>query len=198
MAAALPITKLASLLVKTLAKPLAKRIKTDFSRHPLTSRVLISVGQTSHSITSRLTIWSAGYRVRSITPLEADKAKSVGADILGEGIVLTITAWTVVFEYDRSSRKSKEKEAKQIKKAQEEREALQEKLHAIDTRLKALEKVVKSNSDSILNFGVKYSEPKEVAVPIDPIEQDENENKENDHQTKPTDGKRTWRTLWLF
>eukprot|EP00566_Odontella_aurita_P017452 CAMPEP_0113588578 /NCGR_PEP_ID=MMETSP0015_2-20120614/35595_1 /TAXON_ID=2838 /ORGANISM="Odontella" /LENGTH=273 /DNA_ID=CAMNT_0000494471 /DNA_START=66 /DNA_END=888 /DNA_ORIENTATION=- /assembly_acc=CAM_ASM_000160 len=74
MAAALPVTKLAGLLVKTLAKPLAKRIKHDFSRFPVTQTLLIRVGQTTHALTSRLTIWSAGYKVRSITPLEQEKA----------------------------------------------------------------------------------------------------------------------------
>mmetsp|Transcript_8789 Transcript_8789/g.26308 ORF Transcript_8789/g.26308 Transcript_8789/m.26308 type:complete len:112 (+) Transcript_8789:103-438(+) len=75
MAAALPVTKLAGLLVKTLAKPLAKRIKHDFSRFPVTQTLLIRVGQTTHALTSRLTIWSAGYKVRSITPLEQEKVR---------------------------------------------------------------------------------------------------------------------------
>lgn len=162
------VTKLAGLLVKTLAKPMAKRIKHDFSRFPITRRLLVNVGQTTHTVTSRLTIWSAGYKVRSITPLESEKAISKGADFLGEAIVFSVGGGVVVWEYNLSKSKEKEKEKKRLREMDNDRERLQAKLNTLDTRLAALEKVMKANSRPLVLFGggAKYVEPDHV-VPID-------------------------------
>lgn len=87
---------------------------------------------------------------------------SSGADFVGESFVLLVSAGIVVYEFDRSSKK----EEKKRQLLREEQEALDAKLLSLDARLKALEKVVKSNSQSILNFsGGRYEEPKNV-VPI--------------------------------
>jgi hypothetical protein len=130
---------LASLLVKTLAKPLSKRIKHEFSRYSLTQSFLIGLGQGSHQITSRMTIWSAGYRVRRITPLEEDKALSTGAEFVGEGFILLVSGGLVVWEYNRGNEKSRVKEEKIRQTATEERNALQAKLKSLDVRVHALE-----------------------------------------------------------
>uniref|UniRef100_A0A7S2UM42 OPA3-like protein n=1 Tax=Attheya septentrionalis TaxID=420275 RepID=A0A7S2UM42_9STRA len=168
MAAALPVTKLASLLLKTLSKPMAKRIKHEASRYPWSQRLLINVGQTTHTITSRMTIWSAGYKVRSITPLEPDKALVNGAELLGEVVVFSVSGVLVVYEYNRSKTKEKQKEEQKLAEMQAESDHLQAKLHSLDVRLKALEKVVKNNTSSILQipFREKYVEPTDI-VSID-------------------------------
>lgn len=162
------MTKLASLLIKTLSKPLSKRIKHDFSRYELGQRVLIGIGQASHTVTSRMTIWSAGYKVRSITPLEDSKALSVGADFVGESVVLLVSSGTIVWEYNRSREKERQKQLKIREEARAQREALQAKLLTLDKRLKALEDVVKNHRQSILRIGggKEYVEP-ENTVPID-------------------------------
>ena len=130
--------------------------------------MLIGIGQTSHSVTSRMTIWSEGYTVKRITPLEEDKALGRGADFIGEGFILMVSSGTVIWEYNRSNAKTKQKEAKQRADAKAERDALQENFLALDARLKALEDVVEYNSSSILNIaGKKYVEPKKKQlVPI--------------------------------
>lgn len=43
--AALPIGKLLSLFIKTLSKPISKRVKQDFSRFESTQRFLVWTGQ---------------------------------------------------------------------------------------------------------------------------------------------------------
>lgn len=133
------VTKLASLLVKTLAKPLSKRIKHEFSRYEVTQRFLISIGQATHQITSRMTIWSAGYKVRSIKPLEEEKALSTGAEFVGETFVLLVSGGTVVWEYNRSKAKEIQSAEEKRQVATNERRALQAKLHALDVRVQALE-----------------------------------------------------------
>jgi hypothetical protein len=158
MAAALPVTKLLSLFVKTLAKPLSKRIKTSLSKNPTAKSLLVGIGQTSHNVTSRMQIWSAGYKVKKISRLEPEKALQDGAEFVGEGFIFIVGGYLVVWEYRRSA------ESNRIKN-----EKLQAKLNALDVRLKAVENVVKKNRDSILGLqiGGKYIEPESQAlVPI--------------------------------
>lgn len=147
------LTKLASLLIKTLSKPLSKRIKHEFSRYSLTKQMLVSIGQTSHAVTSRMQIWSAGYRVRSIKPLEPEKALKDGAEFVGESFVFLVSGSLVVWEYNRSAESTRRKEEKKRAEAKAERAALQAKLVALDARLKAIETTVEHNSHSILGLG---------------------------------------------
>jgi hypothetical protein len=155
-------------LIKTLAKPLSKRVKHEFSRYSATKNMLIFIGQTTHVVTSRMKIWSAGYRVRSITPLETEKALADGADMVGETFIFGVSGGIVVWEYNRSKEKDKAKEAEKIAKQKEENAGLRSKLHALDLRLKAVEIVVKENSQSLYGLGrKKYVAPAQnELVPI--------------------------------
>lgn len=174
MAHALPLTKLASLLIKTFAKPLSKNVKHQFSRNKMTQNFLVGIGQANHQVTSRLTIWSSGYRVRSITALERTEALKTGADFVGETIVVGVSAGLVVWEYNRSATSNKKKEEAKRADAKAERDALNAKLITLDVRLKALEEVVNSNSQSILGLGSKgYKAPKNVVLIRDSIEEEQ-------------------------
>jgi optic atrophy 3 protein len=164
------------LLVKTLAKPVSKRIKHDFSRNIYTKQILISIGQATHSITSRMTIWSAGYTVRSITPLEVEAALTRGADFVGEAFVLMVSGSMVVWEYNRSATKDRLKEEARRAEARAERNALQVNFKALDARLKAVEEVVQYNSRSIFNVsGKHYVEPEQRKLELVPISEEEKE-----------------------
>eukprot|EP00522_Entomoneis_paludosa_P006075 CAMPEP_0172442358 /NCGR_PEP_ID=MMETSP1065-20121228/2814_1 /TAXON_ID=265537 /ORGANISM="Amphiprora paludosa, Strain CCMP125" /LENGTH=175 /DNA_ID=CAMNT_0013192195 /DNA_START=108 /DNA_END=632 /DNA_ORIENTATION=+ len=139
MAHALPLTKLAGLLIKTLSKPLSKRIKHDFSRFEVTQRFLIGLGQTSHQVTSRMTIWSAGYQVRTIPRLEEEKALKQGAELVGESVVFLVSGGWVVYEYQQSVEKSQAKDDAKRKQAKAERQALQAQLTKLEERIMVLE-----------------------------------------------------------
>ena len=119
---------------------MSKRIKHDFSRYAATQRLLISIGQTSHQVSSRMTIWSAGYKVREIKPLEDENAMKTGAEFIGEAFILLVSGTTVVLEYNRSKAKDLEKEEKRRKESKAERDALQAALHELDMRVKELER----------------------------------------------------------
>lgn len=135
--------------MKTLAKPLSKRIKHEFSRYPFSQRILISIGQSAHQLTSRMTIWSSGYKVRSISHLEDEKAMATGAEFVGEGFVLLVSGSIVVYEYNRSNQSAADKDREKQEKAKAERDALNASLKALDIRLQRLEKVVQANSQQI-------------------------------------------------
>jgi hypothetical protein len=87
---------------------------------------------------------------------------------LGEVVVFSVSGVLVVYEYNRSKTKEKQKEEQKLAEMQAESDFLQAKLHSLDIRLKALEKVVKNNTNSILQipFREKYIEPTDV-VSID-------------------------------
>lgn len=64
---------------------MSKRVKSSFKQYAFTKNILIGVGQMTHVANSRMTIWSAGYKVRNIQALEKEAALSQGADFIGEG-----------------------------------------------------------------------------------------------------------------
>ena len=122
-----------------------------------------------------MTIWSSGYKVRSISKLEDEAALSRGADLLSEAIVFSVAAGVTTYEYLRSSESSKKKEEAQLQKIRDDAAKLQSKLNSLDKRLVALEEYAKANRSSIslLVGGKEYVEPKAV-VPIDDREGDDN------------------------
>lgn len=133
------IAKLAGLVIKTLAKPLSKRIKHEFSRTQAGTYALGQIGQFSHQVTSRMTIWSAGYKVRTIAPLADDKAVQIGSEFVGESFILIVSSGVVIYEYNRSKVKEQEKYEQQRLQAEQERQELQTQLNAIYIRLNAME-----------------------------------------------------------
>jgi optic atrophy 3 protein len=199
MAQAIPVAKLGTLLVKTLSKPLSKQIKIQFSQYPIGQRILEGVGQGMHNVTSRLTIWSSGYRVRSITPLEQNEAIKQGADFVGEFFVVTVSAGLLIWEYNRSNESAKAKEMAKQAVAQAERDALQQKLITLDVRLKALEEVVKANQASILHMaglgGKTYQAPKNIVKIRDDDDDDDDEMDTPDANDVDTKSAPRW---WRF
>ena len=87
-----------------------------------------------------MTIWSEGFKVRSIPPLEENEAITRGADLLGEAIVFGVSVSVVVWEYNRSNEKAKAKEEKRLLEIEAENDEMDEKLHALDVRIEALER----------------------------------------------------------
>mmetsp|Transcript_5411 Transcript_5411/g.11761 ORF Transcript_5411/g.11761 Transcript_5411/m.11761 type:complete len:215 (+) Transcript_5411:75-719(+) len=211
--AAVPLAKLVGLLIKTLAKPVSKQVKRQFVKQPITRSALVWVGQTTHAMTTRMTIWSSGYKVRSISKLEEEVALSQGADILSETFLFAVSGGIVVYEYNRSSAKEKKKEAARLQKIRDDAAILQRKLVSLDKRLVALEEYAKANRRSILGIGIGanggYVEPDEV-VPIKDEGGDENAYnmnggktaiRQNDKQPiekQSTNRQQSWRWWWPF
>lgn len=190
------LTKLAGLLIKSLAKPLSKRVKHEFSRYELTQRLLIRIGETNHQLSSRLTIWSAGFTVRSIKPLEQEQAMKQGAEFIGESFLFLVGSGVVLYEYTTSNSKAAAKTEQVNAIAKQERRDLQAKLHALDIRLKALEDVVANQNRGIVNLvagGPTYKAPDQSEiVPITNKEDDEDdsnkkESKETEVEKEPKD-----------
>lgn len=150
MVAALPVAKLASLLIKTLAKPMSKRVKTSFTKSDVGKAVLISIGQFTHSLTTRMTIWSAGFKVRSIQPLENEAALVQGSELIGEAFIFTVAGGIVVYEYNKSKEKeiAKEEKIATEKSKQDQRiESLERDLDMITKKLTVLDDIMMKNQE---------------------------------------------------
>ena len=106
--------------VKTLSKPVAKQLKHQFVKQPITRNGLILFGQASHAISTRMTIWSSGYKVRSIAKIEDEKALTLGADLISEAFIFGVSGGIVVFEYNRSKEKETNKEAERLQKIRDD------------------------------------------------------------------------------
>jgi hypothetical protein len=127
-----------------------------------------------------MTIWASGYRVRSIKPLEREKAMKLGAEFVGEGFVLSVSAGVVIFEYNRTSKNAARKSDMKRERFKATQDKLQAKLNTLDIRIKAVEDLLKKqqhleDNRTLLNRVVpvvgtekpKYIEPpKEQLVSI--------------------------------
>jgi hypothetical protein len=164
------ISKLLGLFIKTLAKPMAKRVRHNFEKQPIGRSFLIWIGQTQHAVGTRMTMWSSGYKVRHISPIEEGAALSQGAELFSESIIFFVSGGIVVYEYNRSSVKEKAKEEARMQQISDDSARLQAKLNSLDKRLISLEEYAKANRRAMVlgvGFGAngKYVEPGEV-VPI--------------------------------
>ena len=80
---------------------MSKRVKHNFSRSNVGKNILINVGQTTHALTTRMTILSAGYKVRSIQSLDKEAALAQGAELIGEAFLFSVAGALVIWEYDK-------------------------------------------------------------------------------------------------
>ncbi|GMI20438.1 hypothetical protein TrCOL_g12288 [Triparma columacea] len=139
MATALPLAKLGGLLLKTLSKPLSRSLKSQAAEHETIRGVLVYVGNLSHKVTARMSIWAGGFKVKKIGNLEHDKALQRGSDIFGETIILTVGSGVAVYEYNLSAEKNRLKEAAKMAKLRETDIELKTELRVLRSRIDALE-----------------------------------------------------------
>lgn len=169
-------------------QPLSKSIKNNLGDYKTSRRILANIGQVNHTVTSYMTIWGSGMRVRSIKPLKDEEAVKTGAEFVGEGFVLAVSAGVVIFEYRRSSESAARKAEAKRERIKEQQDKLQAKLNTLDIRIKAVEDLLKQQQQleenkTLLDIVVpvggadkpKYVEPpKEKLVPIAETDDDSN------------------------
>ena len=65
--AALPVAKLGALLLKTLAKPVANRIKKSAAEHPKFRTFCISFGRFIQNTITRINIANLGHKTKEVS-----------------------------------------------------------------------------------------------------------------------------------
>ncbi|KAI9484116.1 MAG: optic atrophy 3 protein-domain-containing protein [Benjaminiella poitrasii] len=94
--------KIGSLLVRTLAKPVANSIKTQAKQHPKFREFCINVAQGSHTLEMTLKMKFLGYKTEKIRPLNDARAIESGANFLSEAFVFAVAASVIIAESWRS------------------------------------------------------------------------------------------------
>ncbi|XP_020596114.1 OPA3-like protein, partial [Phalaenopsis equestris] len=107
----LPFVKLGTLAIRTLAKPIASRLKQQAGVHPRFRELIVNLAQMNHRFTTTIqrNIYAHSTDV-AIRPLNEEKAVQAAADLIGELFVFSVAGVVVVFEVQRSSRSEAKKE----------------------------------------------------------------------------------------
>ena len=141
-AAGLPLLKLSTLLVKTIAKPLGGYVKSKAKQFPILDRALYNFGNSYHYAFVRVNVLASGHKFISCRPLPHDQGLKDGTAMFSEGLVLGFSAFVILVETARSQAKAAASKQKldDEKHAHEVEQDRQRK--DISERLKRLENIV--------------------------------------------------------
>lgn len=104
----LPMVKLGGLVLRTLTKPLAKRIKAQSRVHPTLNDVCHELGQRQNRALVKIDMRLRRVHDETIPELPRDEAVANGADLLGEFLIFAVAVTVASNEYARSSTKARE------------------------------------------------------------------------------------------
>lgn len=101
--------KFTSLLVRTLAKPLASQIKTQAKSHPTFRRQCIYVAQVMHKSEAGLRFKLLNEKNVETKPLNDARAIETGANFVAETFVFSVAGGLILFESWRARRKDQQR-----------------------------------------------------------------------------------------
>ncbi|KAI3939613.1 hypothetical protein MKX01_038568 [Papaver californicum] len=174
----LPVVKLGSLVLRTICKPIANRLKVAAGKHPRFREYIISIAQIVFRRDGRV-VDSSGLENRysslfnrftttvqrriyghatdvEIRPLNEEKAVQAAADLLGEMFVFSLAGAAIIFEVQRSARSEARKEElrkQELEAIKQKEENLERALEFIKGKLAELEHLAKARGlFGIFNF----------------------------------------------
>ncbi|XP_047059137.1 OPA3-like protein [Lolium rigidum] len=168
---ALPVAKLGTLLLRTLSKPIASRLKSQAAVHPKFRDFIISIAQMNHRITTRIQRRIYGHATNvEIRPLDEQKAVQAATDLIGEGFIFSVAVAALIFEVQRSARSEARKEEarkQELEELKQREDSLAKDLEDLKRKLDELERLARGRGLSgILNFkGVSRSDGGKAATP---------------------------------
>ncbi|KAF9269479.1 OPA3-domain-containing protein [Marasmius fiardii PR-910] len=96
--------KIATLVIRTLAKPISTQIKNQAKQHETFRQFCVGLAQRMHRTEVRLRTNILGEPAKHIRPLSEQRAIESGANALAEGFLFTVAAALIIGETWRSSR----------------------------------------------------------------------------------------------
>jgi chaperonin cofactor prefoldin len=135
------LMKVGGLLVKTLAKPVARQLKVDAEHVGWLREACTSIGQTTNYLTSRLTHassldkWKKPYKH---IELKATEAREKGAEIVSEGFVLTVAVTVMGYEYNRQNNYKEAAARRKEEKEDMRRRDVEARLERLEAMLEEL------------------------------------------------------------
>ncbi|AES89724.2 hypothetical protein MtrunA17_Chr4g0040661 [Medicago truncatula] len=145
--AVLPLVKLGTLVLRTVCKPIANRLKKEAGYHPKFRNFIISIAQANHRFTTRIQrrIYGKATDVL-IRPLDQDKAVQAAADLLGELFVFSVAGAAVIYEVQRNARSEARKEElrrQEIQAIKTRSEELSREIELLEQKLHEMEKLAR-------------------------------------------------------
>lgn len=130
--------KLTSLLVRTVAKPIATAIKAQAKEHEKFRQGCIRIAQTVHHTDIRLRMSLLGEKKIKIRPLNDKKAVENGANFLSEFFIFSVAGSLILYESFRSRKKAADERdalADDIATLQDEIEYIKKRLASYNVRM---------------------------------------------------------------
>ncbi|KAN0015201.1 hypothetical protein ACTFIU_001527 [Dictyostelium citrinum] len=137
----LPLLKVGSLLIKSLAKPLSKQIKVRASKSPIFHDRVVRGARLWHKLDLKLTKFN-GDTTRKPTDLNVNAAIDLGTEIVSEAFLLSVAIGLLLYENSRSSEKDKKKEEtlqNRFKNLEEKIEVQQETINNLTNVIEAIQ-----------------------------------------------------------
>jgi hypothetical protein len=171
MAAAVPLAKLGFLLIRTVAKPFAGRLKDFLKDHDSARRAFSELGQMLHKVEVRVAgneqylkldkKGKSGVLQAKVKPLEEGKAVASGADFFAETIIFLIAGICLTVEVRSSSKKDEQKKAALEKRFFEAEESIRQHKIRIESLSQELQRarlhVISLHSNAIGLMQVKIT-----------------------------------------
>ena len=121
--------KLGILVVKSVTKPFAKRIKNTQDKD--LQHFCRRVGQAQNKIITLVNLRMSGIKAKKVKELPDEQALSLGAELVSEGVILGISGTLLALEYWRRDVLAEKKKLKHEKEKAERREKKRQELEAM-------------------------------------------------------------------
>lgn len=130
--------KLATLAIRTIAKPISNRLKQEAREYPFFRRICVQLAQSMYSAEMRLGTFVLGQPPKAVKPLSEAKAIESGATFIAEAFLFAVAASLIVAESWRSS----SKESRRRETIAEGIEDLKKGLEGLSTRVGQVERIL--------------------------------------------------------
>lgn len=130
--------KVTSLLVRTVAKPIANGLKAQAKNHEGFRRACIRIAQSVHATDVRLRMKLLGENKIKVRPLNDTKAIDSGANFLSETFIFSVAGLLIFYE----SYRSRKKLATEKRNVKNDINELQDDIEEVKSLLKLLSKEI--------------------------------------------------------
>ncbi|CAF3552444.1 unnamed protein product [Rotaria socialis] len=137
-----PLVKLAIVFFKQISKPLANQIKVRAKNSEFFKKyVCMPPAQFYHWYDVNLRMRMLGIETKNVAKMNEEAAVALGADILGEAVILSIAVAGLALEYARRSKNDTDKESRQ-----------QERLANMESKLGEIEITITNQAAQLLEL----------------------------------------------
>ncbi|KAJ2500788.1 hypothetical protein GGH96_002427 [Coemansia sp. RSA 1972] len=154
--------KIASLLFRTLSKPVANALKQQAKSHDIFRSLCINVAQLAHRTEMNWKMKVLGYKKEKIRPLNDARAVDAGANFLGEAFIFSVAVSLILAEQVRSRSQAKRQRnavderldtlEKQVSQYREELDRLEEERAILRTEVDSLSSEYTTTSTILMHI----------------------------------------------